>query len=108
MAIWASDFIYQQRMQICNSCEEFVKTLKVCKSCGCFMPAKAKIANLRCPKDKWTEVYGTEDQEPKTLSLHKGSDDIEKKKESLLRQAQHLKDESDRLFREVKKLDGTN
>ena len=40
----------------------------MCKDCGCFMPAKAKIANIRCPKDKWTEVYGTEEQEPETIT----------------------------------------
>ena len=39
----------------------------MCKECGCFMPAKAKIAKLRCPKDKWVEVYGTEEREPETL-----------------------------------------
>jgi len=46
------------------------------------MPAKAKIAQIRCPKDKWTEVYGTSDEEPNTMSMFKGTD-IDGKREAL-------------------------
>ena len=42
--IFASNHIYQQRLTTCRSCEEYGQTLKICKACGCFMPAKAKIA----------------------------------------------------------------
>ena len=61
------------------------------------MPAKAKIAQIRCPKDKWTEVYGTSDEEPNTMSMFKGTD-IDGKREALLRQAEHLKKESEKLI----------
>ena len=77
----------------------------MCKSCGCFMPAKAKIAQIRCPEDKWFEVYGTDDKEPSTMSLY-GNMSNEEKSESLKRQAEHLKQESERLIEEANKLNG--
>ena len=61
MKIFASKHVYKQRLNTCRGCEHFQGLALVCKKCGCFMPAKAKIANLRCPVDKWKEVYGTED-----------------------------------------------
>tara|TARA_B100001093_G_scaffold510849_1_gene577525 strand:+ start:836 stop:1048 length:213 start_codon:yes stop_codon:yes gene_type:complete len=65
------------------------------------MPAKAKIAKLRCPKDKWVEVYGTEETEPETLlSEEQTTMTEERKKEkientivSLEREIIKLKDE---------------
>ena len=73
----------------------------MCKECGCFMPAKAKIARLRCPKDKWIEVYGTEEQEPETLLSEEQSTMTEERKKekientivSLEREITKLKDE---------------
>jgi|TARA_Y100000389_G_scaffold101980_1_gene98781 hypothetical protein len=105
--IFASNYIYQERMATCRSCDQFQASIKVCKSCGCFMPAKAKIAQIRCPKDKWTEVYGTSDEEPNTMSMFKGTD-IDGKREALLRQAEHLKKESEKLIEEAKRLNGIN
>ena len=69
MKIFASKHVYKQRLNTCRGCEHFQGLALVCKKCGCFMPAKAKIANLRCPADKWKEVYGTEDKEPETITL---------------------------------------
>ena len=68
MAFFVSSHVYKERLSICKTCELYVKSVRMCKDCGCFMPAKAKIANIRCPKDKWTEVYGTEEQEPETIT----------------------------------------
>ena len=68
MAFFASSHVYKERLSICKTCEFYIKSVRMCKDCGCFMPAKAKIANIRCPKDKWTEVYGTEEQEPETIT----------------------------------------
>ena len=67
MAFFASAHVYKERLSICKTCEYYIKPAHMCKECGCFMPAKAKIAKLRCPKDKWVEVYGTEEREPETL-----------------------------------------
>lgn len=106
--IFASSYIYRERLSVCSSCEEYTKMLKVCKACGCFMPAKAKIAQIRCPKDKWTEVYGTEDNEPTTFSLFKSEQSKEDRIIQLQRQAAHLKEESEKLQREADRLNGIN
>ena len=103
---WASNYIYKERLAVCNSCEQYQPAVKLCKSCGCFMPAKAKIAQIRCPEDKWFEVYGTDDREPSTLSLFGGNMSNEEKSESLKRQPEHLRQESERLIKEANKLNG--
>jgi hypothetical protein len=74
------------------------------------MPAKAKIANIRCPKDKWQEVYGTEDKEPTTFTMTRvtGEKSRQERSGELLRQADHLKHEYEKLILEAKKLNGTD
>lgn len=42
------------RLDICNSCSDFSKTIKTCKQCSCYMPAKSMFANAECPAGKWT------------------------------------------------------
>ena len=42
------------RLSICNSCDNLNKTINTCKLCGCYMPAKAILANSECPDKKWT------------------------------------------------------
>ncbi|NDB27945.1 hypothetical protein EB151_00135 [archaeon] len=86
MAMFASKHIYKQRMDICKACPEYMQRIYTCRECGCFMPAKSKIANIRCPKDKWTEVYGTEDVAP--------ADDVPDDKEELLKLADALEREA--------------
>ncbi len=104
---WASTEIYRQRLDICSTCEQFQAIVKMCKSCGCFMPAKAKIAQIRCPEDKWREVYGTGDSPPSTFSLA-ASVSPEDKVESLKRQAEHLKEESEKLMLEASEIENRN
>lgn len=48
--------VSDERMSICNSCEMFMKG--ICKSCGCFMPIKTKMAHASCPLGKWGEHFG--------------------------------------------------
>ena len=105
MALFASKHIYKERLTTCKSCEHFQKMALVCKSCGCFMPAKAKIANLRCPEDKWTEVYGTEQDEPETITLVsdvKKTETREEKSSRLLKMAIELRTQADRLEMEAR------
>jgi hypothetical protein len=45
-----------ERLSICNSCEDFNKTIKTCKQCGCYMPAKSMLAASSCPSNKWLET----------------------------------------------------
>jgi hypothetical protein len=41
------------RMAICNSCDDLNTTIKTCKQCGCYMPAKSTFAAANCPLHKW-------------------------------------------------------
>ena len=42
----------EDRMSICRGCEHYKDKTKSCKKCGCFMPAKTKLANSKCPIGK--------------------------------------------------------
>lgn len=42
-----------KRYEICQSCDTFNSFLKTCRKCGCFLPAKVKLASSKCPKGKW-------------------------------------------------------
>lgn len=43
----------ESRISICLSCPSFIALTKQCKKCGCFMPAKTKLSNAKCPLNKW-------------------------------------------------------
>ena len=45
---------YNIRYNICKSCNEFENLLKLCKKCGCFMPAKCKLNISTCPNNLWS------------------------------------------------------
>jgi hypothetical protein len=47
---------YYARLQICTQCDKFEKLLHRCKSCGCIMPAKAKLTASSCPLNKWQQL----------------------------------------------------
>jgi tetratricopeptide (TPR) repeat protein len=46
--------IYQQRLQVCASCE--YHTGIRCRLCGCFTAAKAKLPHEDCPVGKWPKI----------------------------------------------------
>jgi hypothetical protein len=48
-----SDEVSSQRMETCNSCSSLVQTLRICRHCGCYMPAKTTLAEAECPIGKW-------------------------------------------------------
>jgi hypothetical protein len=43
----------QERIKICEGCEEFFKPTRQCKICWCFMDIKTKMKNKTCPAGKW-------------------------------------------------------
>lgn len=43
------------RYAICNICPEFNVISKRCKSCGCYMPLKTKLAAANCKKNFWKD-----------------------------------------------------
>ena len=46
---WKQDADF--RMKICNTCPDYAAPR--CKLCGCFMVAKTKIPQAKCPAGKW-------------------------------------------------------
>lgn len=44
------------RLEICKSCEHFIKATTQCTKCGCVMNAKVKLPNAECPIHKWEQV----------------------------------------------------
>lgn len=49
----ADEQLANSRLDICNSCEFLFKPTKNCKKCGCFVVAKVKLKQQKCPIDKW-------------------------------------------------------
>ena len=49
-----SETVKLHRLTICNSCDDFNKTIKTCKLCHCYMPAKTMFASASCPASKWS------------------------------------------------------
>jgi hypothetical protein len=49
----AEDDIAEQRMSVCDGCEELIRFTKQCKQCGCFMAGKTKLKSATCPLGKW-------------------------------------------------------
>jgi hypothetical protein len=45
--------VAMRRLEVCDSCPSL--HMMFCKECGCFMPAKTKLAKAECPLGKWGE-----------------------------------------------------
>jgi hypothetical protein len=43
------------RIRVCKTCEHnyWVGKMLFCGICLCYIPAKARVKNERCPKNKW-------------------------------------------------------
>ena len=48
--------VSHKKLQICESCEEYVTLTKHCKKCKCIMPLKVKIKGNHCPLGKHTVI----------------------------------------------------
>ena len=48
-----SPIVREQRINICNQCEEKIDYLNVCNKCVCYIPWKTWFNNTECPKNKW-------------------------------------------------------
>lgn len=49
--------IVNERMSICQQCENFFSLTKQCKICLCIMPAKTMLADAECPIKKWGKTH---------------------------------------------------
>ena len=44
---------YGARIAVCQTCEKYMKTFRVCGLCGCFLPVKARLDSQVCKLGKW-------------------------------------------------------
>lgn len=49
------------RIKLCQECPDLNK-LRMCKHCGCFMPAKVRLKSASCPIGKWGPVDPPKEQ----------------------------------------------
>ena len=49
--------VASERMTVCESCDRYRADSKTCEICGCYMPLKTTMANMKCPIDKWEEWH---------------------------------------------------
>ncbi len=52
-SVLVEESISKARYDICTNCEFLTKTISRCEKCGCFMTAKTKLKNSKCPLRKW-------------------------------------------------------
>jgi hypothetical protein len=43
------------RLDICESCPQFIKLTSQCKECGCVMKLKTHLVHAECPIGKWSK-----------------------------------------------------
>lgn len=53
---------YDERMSICNSCDQLDKKTGRCAGCGCKMSVKSWLRVAQCPLNKWPSVTGISDK----------------------------------------------
>ena len=47
----AADALYDERLEICKSCDMLLDAM--CRSCGCYVELRAAVEKNYCPKKKW-------------------------------------------------------
>lgn len=45
--------LIQNRIKLCEECDQFKKTFRICGSCGCLIDVKCKYKSAQCPLGKW-------------------------------------------------------
>lgn len=47
--------IVEERNSICDGCPQLKKLglMRICGECGCTLNVKAKLADMKCPLNKW-------------------------------------------------------
>jgi hypothetical protein len=51
-----SEAAYEERMEICKACPNYISLTHQCTKCGCIMNAKTKLPNAVCPIGKWGQI----------------------------------------------------
>jgi len=52
-ALYASDTVYEQRLDTCKGCEYYDVEQIRCRHCGCWLKYKARFKEGHCPIGKW-------------------------------------------------------
>lgn len=50
--VWASEQVRARRLAECDACPN-VRSDWRCSQCGCYLPAKVKLATESCPVGRW-------------------------------------------------------
>jgi len=45
--------VRRERLNLCEGCDNYSKTLRTCGVCGCVMPLKTTLAHAECPIGLW-------------------------------------------------------
>lgn len=75
-----SDEVYEERLDVCRSCEWYDESQNRCRHCGCFLREKARYAIDSCPIKKWgmSEKEWVESKFDHILDImNRGESDIE-------------------------------
>jgi hypothetical protein len=48
-----SDEVYEERLNVCRTCEWYDESQNRCRHCGCFLREKARYSIDSCPIKKW-------------------------------------------------------
>jgi hypothetical protein len=59
MSFFTSDTVKKVRLELCEACDDFNKSMRTCGNCGCFMDIKVNLKRSKCPKNKWHEENQT-------------------------------------------------
>ena len=46
----------RERIATCKECPRYIKAVKMCEECGCFIPAKSWFKGQSCPLGKWRAI----------------------------------------------------
>jgi len=51
--LYATDEVFNQRLEVCKECEFYDSQQVRCRQCGCWLKYKAKYGEGSCPLGKW-------------------------------------------------------
>jgi len=60
-AMFASSKDRFDRVSICQACDQYLRSTRQCRMCGCLVSVKIAWADSECPLDKWSSVPGGHD-----------------------------------------------
>jgi len=50
---FSDNTLAQERLKVCESCDDFAHISRQCKLCWCFMDLKTRLLEAECPAQKW-------------------------------------------------------